>query len=663
VTSAVDHFVAVLVFCLFAAAPVPIGLCAVMLGRSETGRPSLPQASLLLLAAWCVVQAVVAHVLGVLHQLQFSGALVAELAVLGGGALSLARLRRRRDDPAWGALTRSSGQADGLETVALLTLAFMGLTLLWWSIAMPVVDYDSWAFHMPHMAQWLQSGSFTRMVQEATRPRNSYPYGWEALCTLFLLPFGEDMLVTFPNLVAWVLLGLATYLLARLWRARRIHALACAAMLLAIHYVADPVNTMHVDLPFAALFMASVYLGMVGTRGCTLVPLVLGAATMGLACGVRVTGPAYALGLGGWLVFVRSGTGAGESHPREGLGLAALATLAAALLLAGFWYGKNLLELGHLLGGGNPHDGPASVEGTWSYFATSTLAYRVNPLQMSSWKVLIDRAFGELDAPFVAIVALAALWPLANLTECRNRRDESASALVLLLLGTGALFWVTPLSANSGIQVRLGLPFLASLAVAATVGASRARLPGEVSVALALMAATRSFSGSRVLYALVLLVVLWGLWRGRRETSSWTPRARLLVGAGSLFLALATITFLGRHRREREREKTYGPFYEYLEHQVSPSEPLAYLASSRSYLFYGRRLARSVIYAPLLEGQGIEAWVEPLRERNIHLVAVGPWSGDGPERANLERLTGPGGPLLAVWGSGEPGEVSLFRLR
>lgn len=655
------HLGAVLWFTLLVGAPVGLGLVAVRLHESQTRRSSLPQRLLLVLTVWCVVQALVAHLLGVLQQLRGPGVLAAELLVLGGSAVGLARSGSRAGASGW-MDRRRLVPVDRLATLTLLTLAFMGLTLVWWSAAMPVVDYDSWAFHMPHMAQWLQSGTFTRMVQDATRPRNSYPYGWEALCTLFLTPFGEDLLVTFPNVVAWSLLGLATYLLARLWRAQRIHALACAALLLAVPCVAEAVNTMHVDLPFAALFIAAAYYGAVyGRRGDPLM-LGLGAATMGLACGTRVTGPAYAVLLAAWTLYLRVSVTA-EAPQRGGeRRLPLVVGLGMATFLGGFWYVKNLIEVGHLLGF-TPQPGPASVDVTWASLTSSTLVLSFDPRRLSSWKALGDRAFGELGVPFVGLIALAVLWPLSVILPRRQRNQDSAIALALLVLGTGALFWVTPYSATSTIQVRLGLPLLASLAVAAAVGASRTGLPGEVSVTLALLSAARTFGGSRVVYVLVLLLVGWGVWRARWATAAGS-RIRSLAMVGALGLAVVVVTLLARERRERERVQVYGAFYEYLEQHVGPAERVAYLLSNRSYLFYGRHLARTLVYAPLAEGQRVDDWAEQLRRQRIAIVAAGPWSGDSATaRGALGQLTAAGGPLEAVSGHGAPGEVSLFRLK
>ena len=127
-------------------------------------------------------------------------------------------------------------------------------------------------------------------------------------------------------------------------------------------------------------------------------------------------------------------------------------------------------------------------------------------------------------------------------------------------------------------------------------------------------------------------------------------------------LAIVTLTYVARERRERERHAMYGSFYAVLEQQVRPDEPVAYLLSERSYLFCGRHLARSLVYAPLSANDAVADWAEELRQQGIRIVAVGPFDGDAAERATLERLMAPAGPLIPISGRGAPGAISLFRL-
>lgn len=644
-SAALDHFLSVLIFSFFVAAPLPLAATVLAWRERELGaRVSLPQALLIVLAVWCVVQALVAQLLGLLRVFRFPGMMAAEVFVL---ALGLWLLRRHSVPPwneRWGRLAR----ADALATIVLLGLSYMGLTLVWWSAAIPVVNWDSWAYHMPHMADWQRTGWFTRMVQGVGRPRNSYPYGWEALCTLFMAPFGEDLFVTFPNVVAWVVLGLATYLLARMFRAQSLHALAAVALLLSIHYVADAVNTMHIDMPFAALFMASAYYGAVAVRSGSRVAFSLCAATIGLACATRITGPVYAILLAGWLVLVRIRTNDPLRVPQSAPRAIAVIGCIAGLALGSFWYLKNLVEIGRLIGGS------ANRLASRDFISTKTLIFTFNPVALADWKALYDRAFHELDAPFVALVAMTAIWPLAVRHQGQRRARPSAMELLALLLASGFVFVCTPTSAISGAQIRLGLVFLAMLAVSAAVGATRAGLHPAIPAAFVVLSISRTFDYSRMLYALMLLGVAWGVWHGRARLLHLTrPQAAAL-----LIPALIVMTAAARGRREGERIKTYGSHYAYLEQHLDPAEPVAYLMSFRPYQFYGRRLQREVVYAPFAPEQSPSDWAESVRRQGIRFVVMGP----DIDREGAASLLAAGSPLQARVGDGTPGQISVFEL-
>lgn len=643
--TAFAHVVSVLIFLVFVLAPVPFGLTVVALREKETGRRvSLPHVLLIVLAVWCVVQALVAQTLGLVHLFRFPGMMVTETLVLAAGLLLL----RRHPLPAWNDRIDRVAQVDALETVVLLSLSYMGLTQVWWSAAIPVINWDSWAYHMPHMADWQRTGWFTRMVQGAGRPRNSYPYGWEALCTIFMTPFGEDLFVTFPNVIAWVVLGLATYLLARLFRAQPIHALASAALLLAIPYVSDPVNTMHVDMPFAALFMTSAYCGAVAVRTGSGVALGLSVATIGLACATRVTGVVYVALLASWLVLVRWRGDRRPLAPPPTARAAVALGCVAGLALGSFWYLKNLIEVGGLIGGG------ATRLKDPSFIPTKTLAFTFDPLALAHWKALYTRAFHELDAPFVALVAMTVVWPLAMLRRRQSRNARSALELLALLVGAGVVFVCTPTSAISGLQMRVGLVFLAVLAVTAAVGATRAGLHPALTSAFTVLSMSRTFQASRMLYPLMLVGVGWGVWHSR----GWLLRLTRTQAVAVVTLALIIMTAMARVRREGERIHSYGEFYPYLEQHLDPAEPVAYLLSHRPYLLYGRRLARAVIYAPLGAEQSVHDWAESLRRQHIRFVAVGP----DFDRAAIAPLLAPDSPLTILVGNGSGGSITLFEL-
>src|SRR5207249_3222632 len=188
------HCVELLLLGTIALGPLPWSM--ILAGRVPLG----PHRLLALLTAWCVLQACVALALGALGVLSLAP-LVGVEVVLGVTGLAPGATR----------LWDVGAQEDHMVPwpLALLfgTGALAALTIGIQAAVTPITDYDSLAYHLPTTAQWVYSRRLHRLGQFASLVR-WYPFDWEAVETVFLLPFGEDVAVVLPNLVAWVVLGL-----------------------------------------------------------------------------------------------------------------------------------------------------------------------------------------------------------------------------------------------------------------------------------------------------------------------------------------------------------------------------------------------------------------------------------------------------------------------
>jgi hypothetical protein len=99
-----------------------------------------------------------------------------------------------------------------------------------------------------------------------------------------------------------------------------------------------------------------------------------------------------------------------------------------------------------------------------------------------------------------------------------------------------------------------------------------------------------------------------------------------LLQQGGLFIAILAIVFISfdvRKQRDVTRRRLYGGVNEFIETQTKPDEVIGFFASDRSYLFYGKKLDRKVIYVPPTMMQNAE-WIEQLQKQKIDLVAIGP---------------------------------------
>jgi hypothetical protein len=224
--------------------------------------------------------------------------------------------------------------------------------------------------------------------------------------------------------------------------------------------------------------------------------------------------------------------------------------------------------------------------------------------------------------------------------------------------------------------MRFAYPCVGALGVAAAVGATWLKIRDEALAAVAILGAVPALLGlaeslglaqAVLLYAAVNLLLLWGLSQpsNEAELAVRRPGRARAVGWGAvaaLSLGLVVIlTFLGREAREAARASTYGGIMTYLDAELEPEEPVGYVCSHRSYLLYGSRLDRRVVYVPAESGQ-CDLWVEDLRRQGIRIVAMGPLLGYWKSRPEVQWLQETDGPFVRVYGRNPTQEPVLYRL-
>ena len=182
------------------------------------------------------------------------------------------------------------GNLSKWELLVIGSTTTAGLIVTGRTLLRPIIDWDLLWYHLPNMAIWYQTGSFDMMsptgdigFDQALR----YPYDWEALCSLFLFPMGEDFLVALPKLLAWVLWGLAIYATSVRIGATRIHSLCAASLALTMPFVVLEVNTLHIDIALAAFVALAVYFMFCYASSRSLVDLALVVLSMAMVCGIK----------------------------------------------------------------------------------------------------------------------------------------------------------------------------------------------------------------------------------------------------------------------------------------------------------------------------------------------------------------------------------------
>jgi len=659
VTTLAQHVWQVVVLLVVVAGPIPFSVFLAGCNGANSRRAPRAHGLLTILTLWCLLQVAVGLALGASGHFERVSLAVAEGAMLTGGALSVGRATvrtlaslgtARRD---WNVAERLLGSA--WFVVGLTMFAQVGLV--------PINETDSLSYHMPAMAQWYQSHAFVMpggVMATVTR----YPYDWEALCALFLLPFGDDFLVASPNVLAWLVFGLSIYVTSIELGARRVDALAGTLLASTLPVTRGVLTTMHVDLPLAAFFMAGLYFALVRDA------LLLFAA-LGLVLGIKTTGIVYGALLG-LVVVVRKARGPRQSNrargrqPLQARRALAVGLVGIASVLAGaFWYGKNTIEVGNPLGavrvavGGHTiFPGPADSAELWE----STLFARFDPTRAGHWGVVFHMMWksGGVALGLLTLAALAAFAHGPPGTRCVRR------GLVAMVMVTAMIYVTTPFSGGWRIEpwiavnFRYSLPCLGVLSLLGTLGFSWMPLREELVAASAVVVGpgrlvTRTMVGAGLLAAAGRAT--WGAARQPRLARGGVTRTALVVLTAGVMLFGGTLWLRRAHASARTRR--YGPIFTFLATGIGPDETVGYLQSQQEYLFYGSDFRRRVLYVPRAMGTR-EAWLTELRRLRVNVVAVGPieaykWVG----RSELAWLDDPAGPFVRVFGH-DPSEEAVF---
>jgi hypothetical protein len=658
--------------------PVPLSLAVVAAVEERAEEVSPARGWLILLAVWCAVGSAAVIGLGAVGGLT---ALWLSVVMGGLGAAGLVVLRRRGGRSLRPLLlpTRRLRISEALTLGALVSL---GLALLFRICTEPVTDYDSLAYHLLAVAQWVQTGTLARMGQYADA-NSLYPFSWEALCTVFVLPFREDYVAVLPNLAAWVMLGLGIYCLSRELGATRESGLAAGAAALSMPDVLENVCSLHVDLAMAAFFVAALVFCVRYARVRT--PGYFGLLLVGLGgmAGAKTSGLIYgAVAAVALVVCLLPGVVTRLGQPRErgssrwvvGFGL------VCALLVGGYWYGRNLMELGNPVAPVTVQVGrhvifPGAIAA--GDLKRTTMAGLFNPREAVD-RLILGREISEhLSWPLYALAAMAAV---GMAPDRKRRRVRSAHlAAVWSLVGlTAYLYAVTPYGASMGQwnwqvtawigqALRYGYPCCGVLAVAGALGASKVGLPRGVLLTVSLGAAVL---GLQRVGAMAMLIAVPACWAGlhliQRPSDGGDGRVRFDGGMAALVVcvglpALVFGSYLARLWRDQERVVLYGEIVRVVPMLVKRDETIGCPEGPLTYLLCGTDLSRRVV--PLrLRTLRAEAWRRYLREHRIDVVAVGPASSRGSSRALVEWLGSKESPLVCIFGDPAVGPA-LYRLK
>ncbi len=513
-----QHLWELILFLIILVGPIPLSLSLAFENQKENNNYSFPHFLLVLLTGWSIAQVCIGLILGSADRLNIAAVIIAEILICAIGLIPLyAKNHKTFTFSQWPIpqLKQPLGKAESLIIVAAAVAGFLLLETL---ASKPTTNYDSLWFHLPAIARWYQTHSFTLLdaagnwifEQEQARV---YPYNWHVLSALCVLPFGEDFLAAFPLLIAWVIEGIAVYLLSVKFGSTRIHGIAAASLVLTVPMMLNQVNTIQPDLPLAAIFTVGLYLGLSYHSSRSQSELSLFLAATGMLAGIKITGIVYAASLLGGLAIlelkrfaVNKKSTPANLRIRHFLKPVLLCGIACCLLLGCFWYARNLLQINYPIGEVGdikiplepvtlPSPTPPVQQPPASPLLKiwqSTLAAQFNPSNISHWQTVGLQIIIRLQLPFLAIALQVLAAPLAFIQGKTRIINQNNIILIILLASTVILYLITPYTSGTvgdsigklspilGFNLRYGFPFLSVLAIAAAATATLLKTPNLV---------------------------------------------------------------------------------------------------------------------------------------------------------------------------------------
>jgi hypothetical protein len=643
------HLADLSAFAVVLLGPVPASLAFAGRGAASEAAERLLAA----LVAWCALQIAVAIALAAGGSLRLGDLLVAEVCLFALGSLLGRRFGRPKLHDLLPAIEWDPSTLAVVGAIGILAVD-LGLRL----VTRPLVEHDSIGYHLPAVARWLQTGSLVPLDirrQSAHYPFRRqiayYPYSWELLGSLFVLPFGEDLFVATPNLMAWTILGLAIVCIGRRLGASPLHALAGAFCVLALPVTRMTLQTMRVDVPLAAFFVASSALALAGNAaGCL--------ASAGLVAGLKTSGLEFAaVGLAAACLLLR--------RDIVRMPVRALVVVLPALGVGIFWYVRNFVTLGNPLGlirvaigGATLLPGPLES----STMARTTLLAVFDARDPVHRQVIGHALRSQLGFPFVLLLCGSLPLLFSRGPHTRTRLVVTAVFLAACALYAASPFsgslhiGGTPLAAALDQNLRYALPALGLLGALAAAGSST--VIGGLPVVLAMVLVFAGATSHRTLIASLLFGgFVAGLMLARAGRTS-TRLSVLFVGG----LLLVVGSYCVRANRGVEREQAYGRELERTIAALPPRTVVAHVLPHHSYPLYGPRFTNIVRFIPARTPDR-EEWIQTLRKHGASIVALGPLvpgQSHGPE---VGWLSDPSGPFIRIAGQDATHETVLYQLR
>lgn len=544
-------------------------------------------------AAFAVV-VLCALVLGALGRLTFGAFAVAQSACLAGAPL-LPRGAGRRATPGWRAIP--------LPVVAIVG-AVLVVSVAFAATHSPLTLYDSLSYHLFFAGRWLQDRALSIIPTPFSDEAQAYaPANGELFFLWLMLPFHGDLLARMGQFPFALLAAAALYAIGRRLGATPATAMYPPAFFLLARPVLEEAIGANVDLVCAAMFLASLYLGVIAVDRNDRRDWVIWGVSLGLFWGSKYLALAYTPAA--LLVAVARGPRARASWALPGVAAFALP-----------WYLRNWIVAGSPIY-------PASLQvagltlarGAFTCRAMVNSVFHTRDVRLVP--VILAHAFGPtlfvVWAPFAVVGAIALVrrgwWPHGLLVlvpalmlplfwfglpvniDSRFLMPALGPALVPLAFAFGARRrW----NASVHVVYTLGLAWI----VAGLRTEVRAAVPWFMQGWLALNGLVRSAFLPWVALLAVLVAVVWRAGarapRWRLAATAWLCAIAVpVLAAGSRRWCPDGCDYLDTTPTYIRMNLVYG--WRWMADHVQRST-VAYTGINLPYPLSGRRLTNRVVY-------------------------------------------------------------------
>lgn len=619
-------------------------LCAVPAARALARRLDASRA-LETTLAWTWILTFQGTVLGLTSAATPTGVVASSVLIALAGGLALRGTRERSKPP------RSP---DSLRGIVVAGVALVVVPGLWFTLTVPVTNYDSLAYHLPMLAAWTRSASLT--PPEWIGVQRCFPMSLLATSLPSTVLARHDIFASLVAFVGFPLWGLSVHRLSREWGASLPHAAIGGMVAMGLPLVVRSAGSIQPDLLLGALVVAATAGAVSFARRPSRRGLALLGLSLSLVPGTKPSGSVYVAIVVVFLVL-RSRHANGRafvqqeiSHATGWIAIVGFVALALAWPLRSIVACASGAPDGFFVGPGDPSSEWSAAE----LFRTTVLgAFR--PTESADWSMIANVMTTSLGPPFLVLVGLALWASVSRKTGARRVgpgpkerwTDRRRCTIALLAVALAFTYAATPFSADNGLQgwrlspwshvsARYALPFVGVIAALTIATLRRVRqgtwilatagfvggglslvrtlelAPADVAMSalLAILAASTSVAASR--YRTLSFVVPW-------------------IGVALALLAF----FVAADRRDALRDVAYGPFFASVQEIVHANAPIASFGIDRPYPLYGVRMERDVV------GRGrprhdrglwqsdrdawtahTRAWVHGLEDRGVHHLVV-----------------------------------------